>query len=95
MNLFNGSGMELVANLCQVCYAMAFGFLFVILFYRGGSLLPCIAVHSAVNSLSVFANEANQTAVREIVTALILTAVALFYTFVLLKTLPQAKEADK
>ena len=26
---------------------------------------------------------------------LALTAVALFYTFVLLKTLPQAKEADK
>lgn len=42
LNLVNGSGMELAANLSQVAGATAFGFLFVILFYRSGSLLPCI-----------------------------------------------------
>ena len=33
VNLFNGSGMDLVSNLCQVVSAIAFGFLFVILFH--------------------------------------------------------------
>ena len=40
INLFNGSGMDLVSNLGQVVSAVAFGFLFVILFLKTGSLLP-------------------------------------------------------
>ena len=87
INLFNGSGMGLVANLCQVVYAIAFGFLFVTIFHRGGSLLPCILTHSVVNALSVFATEP-ETAAGEIVTALILTAIGVIYTLALLKTLP-------
>lgn len=92
INLINGSGMGLVANLCQVVYAIAFGFLFVIIFHRGGSLLPCIMTHSTVNALSVFST-APETAVVEIVTALILTAIGIIYTLILLKTLP-APEAE-
>jgi len=94
VNLLNGSGMGLVANLCQVCYATAAGFLFVILFYRGGSLLPCIVVHSAINAASVFADEAGRTAKTEIVTAMILTAVSVLYALALLKTLPRAAEEE-
>ncbi len=51
INLFNGSGMELVSNLCQIVFAIAVGFLLVTIFSRGGSLLPCILVHSAINTL--------------------------------------------
>lgn len=87
INLFNGSGMALLPNLCQVVYAIAFGFLFVTIFHRGGSLLPCIATHSAVNALSAFAVEP-ETAAGEIVTALILTAIGLAYTLILLKSMP-------
>lgn len=54
INLFNGSGMELVNNLCQIVFAIAVGFLLVTIFYRGGSLLPCILVHSAINTLGTF-----------------------------------------
>lgn len=50
INLFNGSGMDLVSNLCQIVFAIAVGFLLVTIFYRGGSLLPCILVHSAINN---------------------------------------------
>lgn len=39
VNLINGSGAELYANILQVCYATAVGFLFVILVYRGKSQL--------------------------------------------------------
>lgn len=90
VNLINGSGADLVSNLCQVCYAAAIGFLFVILFYRGGSLWPCIITHSAVNALSAFSNEAAQTTEIEIVTATVLTIVPVVYALVLIKTLPKA-----
>lgn len=61
INLFNGSGMELVSNLCQIVFAIAVGFLLVTIFSRGGSLLPCILVHSAINTLGTFANDAALT----------------------------------
>ena len=44
-NLLNGSGMTLVANLCQVVGAVSVGFLFVLILLRGGSIIPCIATH--------------------------------------------------
>lgn len=61
INLVNGSGMNLVNNLCQIVFAIAIGFLLVTIFYRGGSLLPCIFTHSAINALGTFANDAGQT----------------------------------
>ena len=79
VNLFNGSGMDLVSNFCQVFSAVAFGFLFVILFHRGKSLWPCIVTHSVLNALSVFADETGETAVREIIVAVVLTVVAVGY----------------
>lgn len=54
VNLLNGS--EVAATLLQVCYAVAIGFAFTIIFYKGKGLWPCIITHSVVNSLSVFAN---------------------------------------
>ena len=93
MNLVNGSGADLVSNLCQVCYATAFGFLCVIIFYRGKTLWPCIVAHSAVNSLSVFANEANITPKIDIISAIILTVISVGYTLILCKTLPGGEKA--
>lgn len=71
INLVNGSGMGLIANLFQIVVAIAFGFLFITLFYRGGSLLPCIIAHSAINILSAFANETGLTIEKHIVFVLI------------------------
>ncbi len=89
VNLFNGSGAQLIANICQVCYAIAFGFLCVILFYRGKSLLPCITTHSLFNALSVFANEANITDVNQIVISAAVCIICITYTLILHKTLPR------
>lgn len=91
VNLFNGSGAELISNLCQVCSAVAFGFLFVIIFYRGGSLWPCIIAHSLINSLSAFAREM-PSVTAEIIVSAVLTAVAAAYAFALTKTLPKKTE---
>lgn len=93
VNLINGSGADLVSNLCQICYATAFGFLCVIIFHRGKTLWPCIVAHSAVNSLSVFANEANITPKIDIISAIILTVISVGYTFILCKTLPRGEQA--
>lgn len=85
INLVNGSGAELIENLCQVCYAIAFGFLFVIIFMRSGSLWPCIIAHSVINSLSAFAAERTSDAAT-IGTALMLTAMAVAYSLFLLRS---------
>ena len=90
INLINGSGMSLLANICQVIYAIAFGYLCVVIFHRGGSLWPCIAAHSFVNATSVFGREINDT--QQIVSAAILTVVPLAYALILQKTLPREKE---
>ena len=92
INLFNGSGMDLVSNFCQVVSAIAFGFLFVIMFHRGKSLWPCILNHSVLNALSVFANEATETAERQIVESVVLAVVAVGYTLVLTRTVPEVEE---
>lgn len=89
INLFNGSGMALADNLCQIVFAVAVGFLLVTIFYRGGSLLPCIFVHSAINTLGTFADDTGLTPEMQLrhITALIVVAVA--YTLILAKTLPK------
>lgn len=57
VNLFNGSGMGLLENVCQVCYAVSVGFLFTSVLIRGGSLTTCMIAHAAFNALSLFGNE--------------------------------------
>lgn len=93
LNLFNGSGMDLLTNLCQVAGAIACGFLFVVLFHRGGSLLPCIIAHSVNNAVSVFANESAFTPQNQLIFSVVITVIVVAYTLILCKTLPQAKEA--
>ena len=89
INLFNGSGMNLVNNLCQIVFAIAVGFLLVTIFYRGGSLIPCIAVHSAINTLGTFANEAEITVEKHIIHVVILIFITVGYTLILTRTLPK------
>lgn len=85
VNLFNGSGAELLPNLCQVVYAIAIGFAFVMLFIRTGSILAPIAAHSAVNMLSVFADRGGLPPAHNIFSALFLTVVSLGYAWWLWK----------
>ena len=95
INLFNGSGMALVNNLCQIVFAVAVGFLLVTIFYRGGSLLPCILVHSAINTLGTFANDANLTTETHLFHLAVLIAVTVVYTLILTRTLPKAQQAKR
>ena len=89
LNLFNGSGMELVDNLCQVVGAIACGFLFVVIFCLGGSLMPCILAHGLHNALSAFSNETMMTMQRQLLLTISIMVIVITYTLTLLKTLPK------
>ena len=52
VNLLNGA--DLVPTLIQICYAIAIGYLFVIIFQKGKSLWPCVITHAVFNALSIF-----------------------------------------
>lgn len=97
INLFNGSGMDIINNLCQIVFAVAIGFLLVTIFYRGGSLLPCIIVHSAINTLGTFANDASLTVEMHLLRFAVLIVITVAYTLILTRTLPkkQRKEGCK
>jgi len=83
VNLFNGSGAELLPNLLQVIYAVAIGFAFVMIFYKTKSLVPCILTHSIFNSLSIFANEAVMTPEKQIFSGVLLAVIAGVYALYL------------
>ena len=55
VNLANTA--DTLGVLFQVCYAIAIGFLYTVIVYKGGSLFPCILSHMFVNGSSVFALE--------------------------------------
>ena len=94
VNLINSSGADLLSNICQVVSAVAFGFLFVIIFYKSKSLLPCIITHSVLNALSVFQNTAKVTPTFTVISSLILTAIALLYTLYLNKSLNKTQNEE-
>lgn len=92
VNLINSNGMDLVTNLCQVVGAIAIGFLFVTIFYRSGSLLPCILTHAAIDVASCFANEADLTPEKRILFSISRAVIVIVYTLILLKTLPKKQK---
>lgn len=59
INLLNGG--DLIPTLLQIFYAIALGYLFVIIFYKSKSLLPCIITHIIINVLSIFNTNASNT----------------------------------
>ena len=90
LNLFNGSGMSLLAVLHQILFAVLFGFLIVMVYLRSGSLIPCILTHQAYNILSVFANRQASRA-QHLTVNVIELSLMLIYLILLLK-LPSARQ---
>ncbi len=78
INLFNGSGAELLPNILQVVYATSAGFLFVTILRKSNSLWICIFAHGLFNALSAFAIEPSGNTQR-ILTSLALAAITGLY----------------
>ena len=57
VNLFNGSGRDLTETAFQIGFAIMVGFVLVLIFFRSGSLIPCIGFHAVNNALGAFEAE--------------------------------------
>ena len=96
VNLFNGSGRDLTSTLIQIVFAVLVGFVLVLIFYHGKSLIPCILFHSANNALKVFAAEGSLTPQTEMIINLVVIVVVLGgYLFYLVKAFPIKKEHSR
>ena len=84
VNLLNGA--DVSETLMQICYAVAIGFLFTIIFYKGKSLWPCIITHSVINSLSAFANEEGAPVWHGIAGSVFLCVVSIAYAIYIIKS---------
>lgn len=84
INLINGA--ELIPTLIQICYATSIGYLFVIIFHKSKSLLPCIITHSLVNSLSIFNIENNTS---RYIAPIFLTVIPIAYAIYIHKKIPE------
>lgn len=62
----------------QIVYAVAIGFLFTAIYYKSGSLLPCIITHGVFNALSAFAVEPN--GIQRSVTSMFVCVIAVVYS---------------
>lgn len=76
VNLFMGA--DLIPTLLQIAYATSIGYLFVTIFYKSKSLIPCIITHSIMNALSVFSVE---TTKMMYISSTFLIIVPLVYAF--------------
>lgn len=96
INLFNGSGAELIPNLLQVVYAIATGFMLVMIFYKSKSLLVCIGFHGVFNSLSVFSNEAALTLGQRIGSCVFIVLISVAYgVYLVMSVKSDWTETDK
>lgn len=92
VNLLNGSGAELLPSVLQVIYAAAVGFAFVMIYYKTKSIVACIVTHGVFNGLSAFSSEAMMTAENQIISALLLTAIAGGYALYIALAVKEKKE---
>lgn len=84
VNLLNGA--DLIPTLMQIGYAIAIGYVFVTIFHKSKSLIPCIITHSLINSLSIF-NVQNPMSLY--VVTVFLTIISLTYAIYINKTIKE------
>ena len=84
VNLLNGS--NLIPTLMQISYAISIGYLFVIIFYKSKSLIPCIITNCLVNSLSIFNVE---NTVSLYVSSMFLIIISLVYAIYINKSIKE------
>lgn len=95
VNLFNGSGKDLISSMIQIVFAVLVGFVLVIIFYHGKSIVPCILFHSANNALKVFsANGMSNPLTERVINLVLIIAVLGGYLFYLVKEFGNGNSLD-
>ena len=93
VNLFNSSGQGLADTLIQIVFAILVGFVLVLIFLHGGSLIPCIVFHSVNNAISVFGAEEAMDPKLKIVLNMVLIVVVLGgYLIYLVRAFPKMSQ---
>ena len=93
VNLFNGSGRDLTASIVQIVFAVLVGFVLVLIFYHGGSLIPCIVFHSVNNALGAFEGEGDMDPhLNTILNVALIVVILGGYLFYLAKAFPKKPE---
>ena len=98
VNLLNGQ--NYLETTLQIAFAVAVGFMLVTLFYKGKSLLPCIAFHGINNALSAISDEKASlrvfgTAERELwISVGIAIVIAVVYSIAMWRSLSPEKRKD-
>ena len=92
VNLINGSGRSTASSAVQIIFAVLVGFVLVTIFYRSGSLIPCIVFHSVNNAIGAFGVEGQSDPYADMIMNLILIVVVLGgYLLYLYKMAPKEK----
>ncbi len=78
VNLFTGHA--LLETSAQIVFAIAVGFMFTLVRYKGGSLLPCIVAHSLIDVFSVVSR---RSGVLDWISIAVCLAVAAIYSIYL------------
>ena len=84
------TGHATMETLVQIVFAVAWGFLFTFAYLKGGSLLPCIAIHGLIDVFSVFARD-NEIAHWAYIAATVAVAV-IFCLYLRKQPTPKAAE---
>ena len=91
INLINGA--DVIPTLLQICYAIAGGFMFTVVFYKSGNLLPCIIAHGLLNATSAFSKEGSLEI--NIITAVVMIVVSIGYSIWIWKSVPTKDLQEK
>ena len=78
------SGQASLETVIQIFFAIAWGFIFTFVFYKCGSLIPCIIAHSLIDVFSLFVNESHNDMTGRIYIGVTI-AVAIVYGIYLAK----------
>lgn len=89
VNLF--AGQANLETVIQVFFAIAWGFIFTMVFYKSGSLIPCIIAHGLVDVFSKFAVEDASMTLGWIYMAATIVIAIVYCLY--LKKLPDKKES--
>ena len=95
LNLFTGH--ELAETLVQVVFAVAFGFIVTMAFYKSGSLLPCILSHSLTDVFSLFAADGASSLLNRAAHIVIIVMAVLYCVYLArrVETPPIHKSAEQ
>lgn len=87
------AGQANIETVVQVFFAIAWGFIFTMVFYRIGSLIPCIIAHGLVDALSKFALDRGEDMLTEWIYMIATIAVAIIYCIYLTRLPDKETEA--